>query len=245
MGNLIGHVTSLLTSLPAPLALTIIGALVFAEAALFVGFVLPGETAVLFGGALASAGHLSFTELLVVVVVAAIVGDSVGYEVGRLFGPRLLESRLLRRHRARLEVARMRLQQKGSVTVVAGRFTALLRAVTPGLCGMSGMPYRRFLLFNALGGIGWGTAMCVLGYVAGKSYQRVESSLGAFGAVLLLLFAVAGVVLWHRGRAARTEAALADDVQHDDDAMVDDAPADDVPADEGSGQDTTEGPGAA
>src|SRR6476619_5588892 len=76
MGNLIGHVTSLLTSLPAPLALTIIGALVFAEAALFVGFVLPGETAVLFGGALASAGHLSFPALLAVVIVAAIVGDS-------------------------------------------------------------------------------------------------------------------------------------------------------------------------
>ena len=214
-----------------PPAYALVGALVFSEAALFVGFVLPGETAVLFGGALASAGHLSFTELLVVVVVAAIVGDSVGYEVGRLFGPRLLESRLLRRHRARLEVARMRLQQKGSVTVVAGRFTALLRAVTPGLCGMSGMPYRRFLLFNALGGIGWGTAMCVLGYVAGKSYQRVESSLGAFGAVLLLLFAVAGVVLWHRSRSARIEAALAEEAR-----------ADDVRADDGPGQDPTEEP---
>ncbi|MFC4783380.1 DedA family protein [Nocardioides sp. MAHUQ-72] len=209
MGNLVGHVTSLLTSVPAPLALAVIGALVFAEAALFVGFVLPGETAVLLGGALASAGHLSFAELLVVVVVAAIVGDSVGYEVGRLAGPHLLESRLLRRHRARLEVARSRLQRKGGVTVVAGRFTALLRAVTPGLCGMSGMPYRRFLLFNALGALAWGTAVCVLGFVAGKSYQRVEASLGGVGAVLLLLFVVAGVVLWHRGRAART-AALSD-----------------------------------
>ena len=211
MGSLIGHVTDLLTSVPAPLALAIIGALVFSEAALFVGFVLPGETAVLFGGALASAGHLSFAELLVVVVVAAIVGDSVGYEVGRLAGPRLLETRPLRRHRPRLETARKRLREKGGVTVVAGRFTALLRAVTPGLCGMSHMPYRRFLLYNALGGIAWGTAVCVLGYVAGKSYQRVESSLGAVGGALLLAFVLAGVVLWHRGRAARQEAELADD----------------------------------
>ena len=211
MGNLIGHVTDLLTSVPAPWALAIIGLLVFSEAALFVGFVLPGETAVLFGGALASAGHLSFTELLVVVVVAAIVGDSVGYEVGRLAGPRLLESRPLKRHRPRLEVARTRLRTKGGVTVVAGRFTALLRAVTPGLCGMSHMPYRRFLFYNALGGIAWGTAVCVLGFVAGKSYQRVESSLGAVGGALLLAFAVAGIVLWHRGRAARQAAELADD----------------------------------
>jgi len=213
MGNLIGQLTSLLTSVPAPLALALIGALVFAEAALFVGFVLPGETAVLFGGGLASAGHLSFTDLLVVVILAAIVGDSVGYEVGRLAGPRLLESRPLRRHRARLEVARTRLREKGAVTVVAGRFTALLRAVTPGLCGMSRMPYRRFLLFNALGAVAWGTAVCVLGFVAGKSYQRVESSLGAVGGVLLLLFVVAGAVVWHRGRAARAVAALSDDDQ--------------------------------
>jgi len=211
MGNLIGHVTDLLTSVPAPLALTIIGALVFSEAALFVGFVLPGETAVLFGGALASAGHLSFPALLAVVIVAAIVGDSVGYEVGRLAGPRMLESRPLRRHRARLEVARKRLREKGGVTVVAGRFTALLRAVTPGLCGMSHMPYRRFLFYNALGGIAWGTAICVLGFVAGKSYQRVESSLGAVGGALLLAFVVAGIIVWHHGRAARQEAELADE----------------------------------
>ena len=121
------------------------------------------------------------------------------------------------------------------MTVVAGRFTALLRAVTPGLCGMSGMPYRRFLLFNALGGIAWGTAMCVLGFVAGKSYQRVESSLGAFGAVLLLLFVVAGVVLWHRGRSARTAAALADERESG-------GRANDVRADDGPGQDPTEEP---
>lgn len=92
-----------LLGISGPLAYLVVGALVFAEAAIFVGFVLPGETAVVLGGVLAATGHLSLPVLLVVVVVAAVVGDSVGYEVGRRFGPRVLGSRLLRRHQARLQ----------------------------------------------------------------------------------------------------------------------------------------------
>ena len=200
MGHLVDHLVSLLTAVPAPWAYALIALLVFAEAALFVGFVLPGETAVLLGGALASTGRLSLLGLLLIVVGAAILGDSVGYEVGRVAGPRLLDVRLLRRHRSRLDPVRDRLRTKGGLTVVLGRFTALLRAVTPALCGMSRMPYRRFLVYNAAGGAAWGVGVVVLGYLAGTSYQRVQSGLGGVGAGLLLLFAVVGLVLWHRNR---------------------------------------------
>ena len=203
------RVATLLTAVPAPWAYTLIGLLVFAEAALFVGFVLPGETAVLLGGALASTGRLSLVGLLLIVVGAAIVGDSVGYEVGRVAGPRLLDVRLLRRHRSRLDPARDRLRTKGGVTVVMGRFTALLRAVTPALCGMSRMPYRRFLVYNASGGVVWGAGVVVLGYLAGTSYQRVQSSLGGAGAALLVLFAAVGLVVWHRSRS-RSRRAIED-----------------------------------
>ena len=213
MGHLMDHLVSLLTAVPAPWAYTLIGLLVFAEAALFVGFVLPGETAVLLGGALASTGRLSLIGLLLIVVGAAIVGDSVGYEVGRVAGPRLLDARLLRRHRSRLDPLRDRLRTKGGLTVVMGRFTALLRAVTPALCGMSRMPYRRFLVYNATGGAVWGVGVVVLGYLAGTSYQRVQSSLGGFGAVLLVLFAAVCLVLWHRSRRRHDDVApLTDDV---------------------------------
>lgn len=200
MGNLMGHVAPLLASVPAPLAYGLIGVLVFAEAALFVGFVLPGETAVLVGGALVSSGRLSLLGLLLVVVGAAIVGDSVGYEVGRRFGPRLLGTRLLRRHGARLDGARTRLRDKGGVTVFVSRFTALLRAVTPALAGMSRMPYRRFLTFNAAGGLVWGAGVVLLGYLAGASYQRAQSALGGVGAALLVAFALVALVVWHRSR---------------------------------------------
>lgn len=190
----------ILHAVPPPLAYVLIGALVMAEAALFVGFVLPGETAVLLGGALASTGRLSVVALGVVVVVAAIVGDSIGYEVGRRFGPRLLELRLLARHRRRLDALTGRLRDRGGPTVVLGRFTAFLRAVTPALCGMSGMPYRRFLAWNAAGGLLWGVAVVLAGYLAGQSYQLVERGLGGVGAALLAVFVVVVLVVWRRTR---------------------------------------------
>lgn len=192
-----------LLSVPAPLAYTLVFLLVFGEAAVFVGFVLPGETAVVLGGVLAGSGRLSLPALLVVVVVAAVTGDSVGYEVGRRYGPRLLATALLQRHTARVDGARTFLRDRGGAAVVLGRFTAFLRAVVPGLAGLSGMPYRRFLLFNALGGLVWGVGFTLLGYLAGDSYRRLEQGLGRGTAVVTALVVIGVVVLWRRtGRAA-------------------------------------------
>jgi membrane-associated protein len=200
-----GLVNSLL-GVPPAVAYLLIGALVFAEAAIFVGFVLPGETAVIVGGFLASSGRLSLTWLLVLVVVAAIVGDSVGYEVGRHAGPRILQSRPLRRHRERLEGARDFLRRRGGMAVFLGRFTAFLRAVMPAMAGLSQMPYRRFLAYNAAGGLVWGVGVALLAYFAGASYKKVESALGRGSAVLLVLLALTALVVWRfRKRGSRQE----------------------------------------
>jgi membrane-associated protein len=195
-------------SLSGPLAYAVIGALVFAEAALFVGFVLPGETAVLLGGVLASTGHLALGLLLVVVIVAAVVGDSVGFEVGRALGPRLLDVRPLRRHRVRLEAAQGYLRERGGRAVVLGRWTAFLRAVMPALAGASRMHYPRFLAFNAAGGIVWAVGVTLLGYFAGTSYQLVATRLSEGGAILATLVVLALLWAWHRHR--RTEHAADD-----------------------------------
>jgi membrane protein DedA with SNARE-associated domain len=189
-------------SLSGVLAYAVIGGLVFAEAALFVGFVLPGETAALLGGVLASTGHLALGLVLVVVVVAAVVGDSVGFEVGRAFGPRLLEVRPLRRHRARLETAQAYLRTRGGRAVVLGRWTAFLRAVMPALAGASRMPYPRFLAFNAFGGVVWGVGVTLAGYFAGTSYQLVATRLSEGGAILGALVVLAALWAWHRHRRA-------------------------------------------
>lgn len=198
-----------LAAVPTPLAYGAIAALVFAEAAIFVGFVIPGESAALLGGALAANGHLSLALVLGLVVAAGVLGDTVGFEVGRAAGPRLLDLRLLRRRRARLESAQAYLRSRGGRAVVLGRFTAFLRAVMPALAGASGMHYRRFVAFNALGGLLWGTAVTLGGFFAGQSFQLVQRSFG--GASALLLGGLVLVLVWHRwrGRQERTAARSA------------------------------------
>ena len=131
-----------LLDVPPGIALLIVAGLVFAEAALFFGFVLPGETAVVYGGVLAAAGKMPVVLVLAVVLVAAVVGDSVGFEVGRKLGPRLVRAPVLRNHPDRFEEAQAYLRRRGGRAVVMGRFTAFLRAVDagPGRCEPDGVP---------------------------------------------------------------------------------------------------------
>ena len=196
-------------SAPPAVVYLLVGLLVFGEAAVFVGFVLPGETAVVLGGVLASRHGIDLRVLVVLVAVAAVVGDSVGYEVGRHFGERVLATRPLRRHEERLQRARGFLRERGAFAVFLGRWTAFLRAVMPGLAGLSRMPYRRFLLYNALGGIAWGTTFCLVGYLAGNSYEAVANRIGMGGVAVTVGVLVALLVGWRvrRRLAARRERA--------------------------------------
>ncbi len=191
-------------------AYLLITALVFAEDALFIGFILPGETAAILGGVLASQQHLHLWLITFLVVLAAILGDTVGYEVGRRYGPRLLNLRLLKKRRQKLDEARDFLARRGGTAVFLGRFTAFFRAVMPALAGLSHMPYRRFLIFNAAGGIIWGTAAVLLGYFAGSAYLTLAKSIGHTVTFAILGLAVAGVITWHirKQRKTRKETGL-------------------------------------
>lgn len=194
-----------LLSVPGPAAYALIALLVFSEAALFVGFILPGETAVFLGGVLAATGVISLPALLLIAVAAAILGDAVGYGLGRRYGPRIMKLGILRRHRVRLEAAQERLRERGGWAVFFGRFTAFLRAVMPGIAGMSRMPWRRFFVFNAAGGLLWGVGVALAGYAAGNSYQEAARWLGRMSTALLVAFVVVGLVLWHRHRSAKAK----------------------------------------
>ena len=201
-----GVLHGLLTA-PPLLVYVLVGLLVFGEAAVFAGFVLPGETAVVLGGVIASRQGVDLRVLLVLVVVAAIIGDSVGYEVGRHWGDRVLRVRPLLRHEERLDRARTFLRERGAFAVFLGRWTAFLRAVMPGLAGVSRMPYRRFLLWNAVGGLVWGVTFSMVGYLAGNSYEAVERQIGLWGAVGTATLVVAVVVVLHvRRRRAEARA---------------------------------------
>lgn len=190
-------------------AYAVVGSLVFAEAALFVGFVLPGETAVIIGGVLAYRHSVSLPVMLVVVMLAAIIGDSVGYEVGRLFGGRLLALKVFAKHHKAIDSGKERLHRLGGRAVFIARFTAFLRAVMPGMAGTVGLRYRKFLVWNAAGGIIWGAGFTVLGYLAGASYTTLESYAGTFSwVVLALVVAVAAFfIVRHRRKKADSSTA--------------------------------------
>jgi membrane-associated protein len=199
-------VESVLTASPFLIYLAV-GLLVFAEDAVFVGFVIPGETAAVVGGVAASRGKVDLVAILAVVIGTAVLGDSVGYEVGRLAGPRILRAKALERHKARLDVARELLARRGSAAVVLGRSVAFFRAVMPALAGIAQMPYRKFLVANAAGGILWGSAVVLLGYLAGNSYERVEKTFGKGVAIGLAAIVVAALLVWlvRRHRAEPSE----------------------------------------
>ena len=203
-----GFLNSILGA-PAWTVLGTIALVVFAEDALFVGFVLPGETVAILGGVAANRGHVPLTAVIAVVVLAAIVGDSVGYEVGRHAGPRVLGLPVLRRRQGRLDDARDFLARRGGSAVFLGRWVAFFRAVMPALAGTARMPYPRFLAYNAAGGLVWGVAVVLAGYFAGASYARVEKALGPGAAVVVVVLALVGLGVW-RVRAHPAERARPD-----------------------------------
>lgn len=203
-------------------AYVLVAVLCFGEAALLLGFVLPGETAVVFGGILASEHHVALVPLTILVVCCAIIGDSVGYEVGRHLGPFLLRHRPLRNQPA-VERTRDLVQRRGSLAVFLGRFTAVFRTLVPGVAGMSGVSYPRFLLANALGGLIWGVGYTLAGYFIGAKILHtgswISTGIIAAAAALLLFLEIRRRVNEHR---ERRDAEFAG--QDDDGAAADGAP---------------------
>jgi membrane-associated protein len=185
-----------------------VASLVFLEDAIFVGFAVPGETAAVIAGVAASLDHVDLRLAVFIVVAAAILVDSVGYEVGRsFFGPKVLEGKMFDKHRHRVEKARDLLRRRGGVAVFVGRWTAFFRAMMPALAGASGMRYRKFLAWNAIGGIAWGTTFVLLGHAAGTSYHVIEKQVGHWVAIVVAGLVVLGLVVWHfrRRRAEASE----------------------------------------
>jgi membrane-associated protein len=203
------HIIDSILGLGGLAAYVVISLLAFGEAAAFIGLLLPGEIAVLLGGVLASQGRVSLPIMLVVAAVSAIAGDSAGYEIGRRWGPRLIQSRIGRRNATTIEEAHQYMVRRGGLMVFVGRWTSVLRAIVPGVAGMSRMPYQRFLAFNVIGGVAWAAAFTLAGYVAGESYAHVEAATGwgswILGGVLVAWIATRFAM---RRRRVRTRGVL-------------------------------------
>jgi undecaprenyl-diphosphatase len=185
------------------------------EASAFVGVVFPGEIAVLLGGVLAFEHRAPLWAVIVAAIAGAVIGDSVGFEIGARWGEQVLRKipdRLL--DDRRLALGQRAIRKLGAKAVVVGRWTAALRALVPGLAGMAHMPYPRFLVANAAGGSLWATTFVLLGYFAGSGWRKVEKTAGGASLALLGVIVLLGLVVWF---VKRREGALLDEMLDDDD----------------------------
>ena len=176
-------------NLQTPLFILLI-LLAFAEAAAFVGFVLPGETSLLIGGVLAHSKVWPLWLFIICAIVGAIAGDSVGYEIGKHFGPRIKSTQFGRFVGAkRWKLAENIFAKYHGGAIFFGRAQALLRALVPALAGMHRVPYRTFLKWNAAGGIVFSTIVIVLGYEFANSLTVLEKYL-KYWAIFFLVLAI-------------------------------------------------------
>ncbi|MFI9161245.1 DedA family protein [Kitasatospora aureofaciens] len=189
-------ITDWLRGLSGPVVYAAVGGMVFAEDALFFSFFIPGETAAVLGGFLAHQGEVSLGWMVLVVVCAAILGDSAGYEIGRHLGPPILRTRPLRRHAKQVDTVQDLIRRRGPAAVFIGRFIAFVRPLVPSLAGVSRMPYGRFLFYNALGGIAWGVGFTLLGYFAGAAYTRVEGTVGRVTTIVIAVIVAVALLAW-------------------------------------------------
>lgn len=156
----------------------------FLESSAFLWLFVPGETVVIIAGLLASRGYLEIGDCITVISLGAVLGDTVGYSLGRIFGRGYFErhGRLLFIKAKHLEKADGYFHRHGGKTIFFGRFIGFLRAMAPFAAGVSKMPYGRFLIFNISGGILWAITFTLLGYFFGFSWQAIENWAGKAGA---------------------------------------------------------------
>lgn len=165
------------------------------------GIPFPGETVLLAGAVYAATtGRLSLAGVVAAAAAGAILGDNAGYGIGRWAGRELLErfGGWVRLSPNRLELLHRFFVRRGALAVFVARFIAVLRTFGAIVAGASEMPYRSFLIFNALGGAAWATAYGLLGFELGKAYLRLGATVGlasVVAGVVLLLLAVVGVVV--------------------------------------------------
>jgi membrane-associated protein len=144
-------------------------AIVFAETGLLVGFFLPGDSLLFTVGVVAGAGQLNIWIINLMLIIAAIVGDAVGYMLGRQAGPRVFsrpDSRFFKHEH--LMRTKAFYEKHGGKTIIYARFVPIIRTFAPFVAGVAQMPYPRFAAFNVFGGIGWVISMTMLGYTLGN-----------------------------------------------------------------------------
>ena len=175
--------------------------IVFAETGLLIGCFLPGDSLLITAGLLAAAGHLNIWWINLLLMAAAIVGDSVGYAIGARLGPHIFtrEKSLLFNPKHVMRT-RQFYEKYGPKTIVIARFVPIIRTFAPVLAGVGMMNYRRFLTYNVLGGIGWVASMSWAGYLLGHAVPNISKHMHIVVIVIIVLSCIPIAVEVYRER---------------------------------------------
>ncbi|USX54888.1 DedA family protein [Lentzea sp. HUAS12] len=188
-----------LANLPQVWVVVAAGLLVFGECTLGLGFIAPGETGLFVLGTTATSPP-AFVVMWLVTTVCAVGGDSVGFWLGRRYGTRLRESRIVRRHGGRhWDRATAFLRRRGAVAVLIAIFLPVLRTLLPAAAGAAGLPYRTFLPAVLAGATGWCALHIGLGAAAGETARRIEKVVGTGSTVVAAVVVVVAVVVVRSG----------------------------------------------
>ncbi|WP_020671426.1 DedA family protein [Amycolatopsis nigrescens] len=207
---LVTDILEWLQSLPPAGVVTGAGLLVFGECTLGLGFIAPGETGLFILGTTANSVP-KFLIMWLVTTVCAVAGDSVGYLIGKKFGPKIRQTKLIQKHGANgWDKATDVLRRRGAWAVLIAIFVPVLRTLVPAAAGASGLAYRKFLPAVTVGAAGWCALHIGIGAAAGEAAKQIESVVGTGSYVLLgAIVLIAGALFLRKRKRAKAEAAEA------------------------------------
>jgi membrane-associated protein len=169
--------------------------IVFVETGLLIGFFLPGDSLLVTAGLFAARGDLEVVPMIVVLSIAAIAGDTVGYYIGARTGPKLFtrpDSLLF--NRKHLITTKEFYERHGPFTIVIARFIPILRTFAPVVAGIGAMEYRRFIVYNVAGGIGWVVTTVLGGYYLGQLVPNIHDHIHKVIAVVIVLSLLPAII---------------------------------------------------
>jgi membrane-associated protein len=180
--------------------LLLIAAMIFAESGMLLGFFFPGDTLLLSAGVFAAQGKLALLPLIIIVCLAAIAGDNVGYTIGKTMGRRLFRKKdgLLFRQEYVTRAEKF-YERFGAKTMLLAHFLPVVRTFAPIVAGVGNMPRRLFVIFDAIGDIAWATIVTLLGFWFGRRIPNIDHYiLPAVGLAVLISF---GPMIYHLTKA--------------------------------------------
>ena len=179
--------------------------IIFTETGLLIGFFLPGDSLLVTAGLLASQPDFGLNVYMLgtILSIAAIVGDQVGYSIGRATGPRIFTREdSLFFHKKHLIRAAEFYEKHGGKTIIIARFMPIVRTFAPVVAGAAQMNYRRFVMFNVVGGIFWVWSMLLTGYWLGRYVPGIDKHIEKVILVVIFLSILPGIIHWLKERKA-------------------------------------------